>query len=80
MFDYGDTIKVKNNSPEKFRPGQYGDVCGIIPIDNEVLAEIYNEEIGSIVYTIEFASKEYYEAQIPEWYLEIFDANSDCDN
>ena len=80
MFDYGDTVKIKKNSPEKYCPEQLGAVCGIIPIDNKVLAEFYNEEFGSTVYTIEFGFNGYYEAAIPERYLEIFEEYNNFDN
>ncbi len=45
-----------------------------------MLAEFYNEEIGSTVYTIEFGFNGYYEAQIPERYLEIFEEYNNFDN
>lgn len=53
-FTYGDSTKVKENAPKKFRPGEYVAICGITIIDNDYLSLKYNFKKGTITYTIEF--------------------------
>ena len=68
IFTYGDSAKVKDNVPEKYRPGEYVAICGITIIDNDYLSLKYNLKKGTITYTIEFDDGS--DILIPEEFLD----------
>ena len=37
-FDYGETIKIANEAPQKYHPSEIGFICGMIDIDSEQVA------------------------------------------
>jgi|AMWB02.1.fsa_nt_gi hypothetical protein len=67
-FTWGDFVRVKSSAPEKYRPGQLGDVCGIWTIDSVENAEARGEPLGTTIYTVEFGDG--VSAEVPGCYLE----------
>jgi hypothetical protein len=71
IYDYGDTVKVRDSSPAKFRPGEKGEVCGISVLPREASPDLPDDartEDGSIVaYTVEFGDGS--DELVPECYL-----------
>ncbi len=69
MFDYGDNIRIIINAPERFKPGEFGSIVGIVGIENEYLSEKYDIKIGIKCYYIEFIAGS--DLLVPEEYLEF---------
>ncbi len=74
IFNWGDTILIKQTAPERYKPGFLGCVCGMRTIDSIELARQFNQKIGSELYLIEFANGETLE--IPTFFLTLLKLNS----
>ena len=70
-FDYGDTVKILENAPEKYHPSEIGFICGMIDIDSEKAAFAYDCVGSEWLYTVELLDGS--SLQIPEKYLETDD-------
>jgi hypothetical protein len=66
-FDYGDQIKINQNAPIKFRPGEIGSIYSITILDSEYLSKKNNLPLGSILFGIEYIDGT--DCQVPEEYL-----------
>jgi len=66
-FDWGETIKVNDSAPSKYRPGEIASVCGMTKTKSKILADKYDSYLGEWVYTIEYIGGS--EIEIPERYL-----------
>lgn len=64
----GDPVRISTTAPEKYRPSELGDVCGIWTVDTEINAEARGEALGTVIYTVEFGDGA--SIEIPEYYLE----------
>lgn len=73
-FDYGDEVVINIDAPLKYRPGEYGAVCGITIINNETLSQIYELGQGTVTYTIEYIDGT--DCLVPEEYLTLDLPNS----
>jgi len=65
---WGDTVRVKKDSPERFRPGKVASVCGIRVIDSEEIALLVGAPIGETLFNIEYIDGSAIE--VPARYLE----------
>ena len=70
-FTWGDFVRVVTSAPEKYRPGELGDVCGIWTVDSLENSEARGKPIGTTIYTVEFGDG--VSAEIPQRYLEEAD-------
>lgn len=70
QFAWGDTVRIVPGAPERFKPGDLGEVCSIGTIETEKTSRDFGEPLGSTFYTIEFGDGTLLE--IPERYLELF--------
>lgn len=70
MFDWGETVKVKNNAPIHLNPGQVGSICGMRQISSEEGAKIYLCHKNDWVYTVEYIGG--LDKEIAEIYLEKY--------
>lgn len=68
LYVWGDPVKVSTTAPEKYCPGELGDVCGIWTVDTEENAKARGEALGTVIYTVEFSDGA--SLEIPEYYLE----------
>ena len=73
-YTWNDPVKIKDNSPTIFFPGEVGVVCGMGKIQNQELADKYFSQIDSWMYTVEFEDGS--DATIPEEYLEKYEENT----
>lgn len=69
-FDWGETAKVKDTAPSKFRPGEIVSVCGMTKIDSKFLVDKYDSSTDKWIYTIEYLGGT--DIEIPECYLEKY--------
>jgi hypothetical protein len=53
-IDWGDEVMVTHDAPSQYGPGLTGAVCGIWTIKEESLAQEYNVDVGSLLFTIEY--------------------------
>jgi len=67
-FDYGESIKISREAPEKYHPSEIGFICGMIDIDSEETALAYDCMESDWLYTVELLNGN--SLQIPERYLE----------
>ena len=71
ILDCGDTVKVRDSSPARFRPGEKGEVCGMSVLPSDASPDFPDKartEDGSIVaYTVEFGDGS--DGLVPECYL-----------
>lgn len=67
-FDYGATVRVLRDAPEKYHPFEIGFICGMIDIDSEEAAIAYDCLGSNWLYTVELLDGS--SLQIPEKYLE----------
>lgn len=67
-FDYGESIKISNEAPDKYHPSEIGFICGMIDIDSQEAAIAYNCIGSNWLYTVELLNGS--SLQIPEKYLE----------
>jgi len=70
-FDWGESVRVKDAAPARFRPGQIVSVCGMTKIKSKILVDKYKSKIGEWVYTIEYIGGS--DTEIPECYLEKYE-------
>lgn len=59
VFTYGDTVEVRRTSPDNYRPGDTGEICGMTVLKRQDSADFPDdarEPDGSVVaYTVEFS-------------------------
>ena len=67
-FDYGESIRISKEAPEKYHPSEIGFICGMIDIDSEEAALAYDCIGSDWLYTVELLNGS--SLQIPEKYLE----------
>ena len=67
-FDYGDSIKILSDAPQKYHPSEIGFICGMIDIDSEDIAAAYDCIGSDWLYTVELLNGN--SLLIPEKYLE----------
>ncbi len=67
IFNWGDTILIKQIAPERYKPGFQGCICGMRTIDSVEVATQFDQKIGSELYLIEFDNGETLE--IPIFFL-----------
>lgn len=67
-FDYGESIRISKETPEKYHPSEIGFICGMIDIDSEEAALAYDCIGSDWLYTVELLNGS--SLQIPEKYLE----------
>jgi hypothetical protein len=53
-FDYGTEIIVNESAPPKYKPGNIGWVVGYREIKSIEMSNVFNQDIGCGIYTIEF--------------------------
>lgn len=68
-YQWGDTVKVSSYEGDQFPLHESGCVCGITEVSNQRLVDIYNQPVGTFIYTVEFHDGKDY--GIPEKYLEL---------
>ena len=66
-YDWGESLKVLQSAPARYRIFEAGSVCGIRVIENASTAEQFREPIGTVLYLVEGAAGDAIE--IPERYL-----------
>ena len=67
-FDYGESIKISSEAPEKYYPSEVGFICGMIDIDSQEAAIAYDCVGSNWLYIVELLNGS--SLQIPEKYLE----------
>jgi len=67
-FDYGESVKISSEAPEKYSPSEVGFICGIIHIDSQEAAIAYDYIGSNWLYSVELLHGS--SLQIPEKYLE----------
>jgi hypothetical protein len=67
-FDYGESIRILKEAPEKYHPSEIGFICGMINIDSVEAAVAYDCIGSDWLYTVELLNGS--SLQIPEKYLE----------
>jgi len=70
LFNWGETLRVKNTAPIIFRPGEVVSVCGMTKTESETFAKKHHSNMGEWVYTIEYLGGS--DIEIPERYLEKY--------
>jgi len=65
---WGDTVRIRENAPSKWRPGAYADVCGITEIETADQARTFECPIGTMVYLVEFTDGS--DVEVPENFVE----------
>ena len=73
-YTWNDLVKIKENSPSIFFPGEVGVICGMGKIQNQELADKYFSQIGNWMYTVEFGNGS--DLIVPEQYLEKYEENT----
>ncbi len=68
-FDYGDAVKIKATAPEKFYPGQVGNICGMDKITVDAEAQELFSKIGDWAYTVELPNGS--SIEVAGCYLEV---------
>ena len=66
-FDWGEAIEVVGDAPGKYLKIGPGSVCGIREIETEIVANDFNEPIGTVLYLVEGSDGDAIE--IPEKFL-----------
>ena len=66
---WGDTVRVSDAAPRRFRPGELGAVCGLRTIETAAVAEAFGQPVGTVLYLVEFAAGEAIE--VPEGFLRL---------
>ncbi len=72
-FTWGDQIKIKDDAPFKYRPGEFGVVCGMWNIKNESISNEYGMPINSLMYIVEYLDGT--DCQVPEDCIEYDNVN-----
>jgi hypothetical protein len=67
-FDWGETVRVSQNAPERFRPSQLSSVCGFRLIETAEQSVAFGAPIGTVLCLIEFGDGS--SVEIPEPLLE----------
>jgi hypothetical protein len=69
-FTWGDTVRVKDEAPKNFHPGEIVSVCGLAEISTEDLKMDPTLIEPTWLYTVEFGDG--HSIEIPESYLEPY--------
>ena len=67
-FNWGEAVKIKASSPERFKVMTIGSVCGMRTIRSRDVAEQFDAPIGAQLYLLE--REDGTTAEIPEIHLE----------
>ena len=67
-YTYGDTVKIRDDAPDRFRPGEIASVFSVDECDNDVLSKHADAELGEYVYGVEF--KDGRDTQLAERWLD----------
>jgi len=54
QFNMGDSVLIKESSPESYMPGCRGSICGLRSINSPGLAQGFDQLIDSEHYLVEF--------------------------
>ena len=73
-FDYGDSVLIRNDAPDKYKPNNRASICGMRAAENEQTAKEFGIKLYHKIYTVEFGDGS--SIEIPEIYL-IEDSPSD---
>jgi hypothetical protein len=71
-YDYGDSVKVVDTAPMKYRPGQLGSIVGWREDSREVLGISPNDTSIVTAFRVEYGDGS--DCEIPEVYLEAIEA------
>ncbi|MBI2742618.1 MAG: hypothetical protein HYX48_01725 [Chlamydiales bacterium] len=52
-FHYGESVRISKDALEKYHPGELGFICGMIDIDSEEVAAVYDCVGSRWLYTVE---------------------------
>lgn len=66
-FTWGDSIRIDSSAPVIYHPGECGSISGLRQIDNQEMARSFRENIGAVVYIIEFGDGS--SIEVPEQFL-----------
>ncbi|MEL6104067.1 MAG: hypothetical protein AAFR68_22510 [Pseudomonadota bacterium] len=53
-FDYGDTVRVRDEAPKRYLPGSLASICSVTRVETPSHALATGAEIGDTVHTVEF--------------------------
>lgn len=67
LFNYGDSVRVKENAPIQYNPNAIGSISGIRQIKSETTVMHFQQPPGSYLYLIELSNGN--SLEIPEIYL-----------
>ena len=73
-YTWNDLVKINEDAPSSFHPGEVGVICGMGKIEYQELADKYLSRIGSWMYTVEFSDGS--DIVVTEEYLETYSENS----
>ncbi len=54
-FDFGDTVRVRDDAPERFMPGSFASICSVTHAKSPAHALTTDAQVGETVHLIEFA-------------------------
>lgn len=69
-FTWGDSARIRGESPTEMRPGAYVAVCAISEADTAERAAEFGCSIGDVVYLVEFSDGS--SIEVAERYLEPY--------
>ena len=67
-FAWGDSVRVLAGAPSAYHPTSRGSVCGAAVLQDKDQARAMGEEVGIVLYLVEFADGT--AVEIPERWLE----------
>jgi len=68
MRNLGDIVRVREDAPARYRPGEAGLVRGLREVDSDPLAAALGVRAGSVLYTVVFGDGA--DREVPESCLE----------
>lgn len=74
-YTWNDAVRIMQSAPGKFRPGQYGVVCGMRCLDANQEIEGCEVPSGTEVYIVEWSDGN--SLEIPEYYLSPFTSDEE---
>jgi len=70
-YDYGGSVAVNENAPERYRPKAKGSLCGVRRVETKEQAKVANASVGATLWLVEFEDGS--SIEIPEEYLVLLD-------
>lgn len=70
-YDYGNSVTINNNAPERYRPKAKGSLCGFRRVETDEQAEAANTSVGAMLWLVEFEDGS--SVEMPEEYLVLLD-------